>query len=216
MKVLESTKERLVIGREEYTSAFELVWLALWINALITTCFVVISENLPSLRHSPFGISFIIGWLLSHFLFPENKKEKASTYWFVVAFGSIPFLGVSLLPFVAICIFVAELQFPNRISLIFDKDKNLLTIKSKFLLWYPTVRYALDEILGTIVVTNNYYVGSMTMRPVEVVQMTRRRRDGKILQKNILYGADANHGMTHRINRFLMHRDGNNYGNVDS
>ena len=46
----------------------------------------------------------------------------------------------------------------------------------------------------------------MTIRPMEIVQIARRRRrDGKIYQKDILYGADANHGMVYQINRFFLH-----------
>jgi hypothetical protein len=155
MKVFEITKERLVIGRKEDASIFDLLWLSLWI----------------------------------------------------VAFGSIPFLGMGmLLPtiLVTLCVLTVALQFPSKL-LVFDKNRNLLIIKSKFLLWYPTTQYALNEIVKVALVTKNIYVGSMTVRPVDAVQLTRRRQNGRISQEDILYGVDANHGMVHQINRFLKY-----------
>jgi hypothetical protein len=155
MKIFEITKERLVIGRKEDASIFDLLWLSLWI----------------------------------------------------VAFGSIPFLGMGMLAFtifVALFVLTVRHQFPKKF-LVFDTNKNRLIIKSKFLLWYPTSQYALNEIVEVALVTRNIYVGSMTVRPVDFIQLTRRRQNGRISQEDILCGLDANHGVVHQINRFLKY-----------
>jgi ABC-type thiamine transport system substrate-binding protein len=122
----------------------------------------------------------------------------------IVAFGSIPFLGIGMLLLtilVAFCVLTVALQFPTKL-LVFDKTKNLLIIKSKFLLWYPTTQYALNEIVEVAFVAKSIY-GSMTVSPIDVVRLTRRKQNGKTSQEDILYGVDANHGVVHQINRFL-------------
>lgn len=140
-----------------------------------------------------------------------GHKEDASIFdllWVLllkIAFCSIPFLGVGMLAltiFVAFCVLTTRHQLPKKF-LVFDKNKNLLIIKSKFLLWYPTSQYALNEIVEVALVTKNIYVGSMTVRPMDYIQLTRRRQNGRISQENILCGLDANHGAVHQINRFL-------------
>jgi hypothetical protein len=155
MKVLESTKERLIIGYKEDSNAFELVWLVLGI----------------------------------------------------IAFGSVPFLGIGMLyltVFAAVTTLVMKRQFPQKLF-VFDKNKKLLIIKSKFWLWYSTTQYAFDEIVEAPLITKYFYVGSMTVRPMEFVRLTLKRRDGKILQEDMLYGAAANHDMAYKINKFLRH-----------
>lgn len=199
MKIVESTEDRLVIQREEPTSDFELVCLAVGVNVLVTICFVAISENLPSLRHESFALSFAIGWLLVHLLFPGNKRNTG--YALTVIFGSIPFLGVALLSLVAISL----LQFSQVASLTFDRGRNILTIKhSRILFWHPSIQYPLNQIVGATLVTKKIFIGSSAgVASVEVVQLTRRRQDGKIFRKDILTG--VKHDIVYQINKFLCH-----------
>lgn len=197
MRILESTEEQLVIRREEPTSAFELVCLALGVNVLVTICFVAISENLPSLSYESFAISLAIGWLLVHLLFPGNKIN--SGYLFTVIFASIPFLGVALLSLTA----VGLLQFPQIASLTFDKSRNLLTIKySKILFWHPSVQYPLNQIVEATLASKQIFIGtSAGVASVQVVQLVRRRQDGKIVRKDILIGVKQD--TVYQINKFL-------------
>ncbi|NDJ25529.1 hypothetical protein GS682_28610 [Nostoc sp. B(2019)] len=197
MKIVESTEEQLVIRREEPTSAFELVCLALGVNVLVTICFVAISENLPPLSHESFAISLAIGWLLVHLLFPGNKTNPG--YLFTVTFASIPFLGVALLSLTA----VGLLQFPQIASLTFDKNRKLLTIKySKILLWYPSVQYPLNQIVEATLASKQIFIGaSAGVASVQVVQLARRRKDGKIVRKDILTGVKQD--TVYQINKFL-------------
>lgn len=106
--------------------------------------------------------------------------------------------------FAAVTTLVMKRQFPQKLF-VFDKNKKLLIIKSKFWLWYSTTQYAFDEIVEAALITKYFYVGSMTVRPMEFVRLTLKRRDGKILQEDMLYGAAASHGMAYKINRFLRH-----------
>ncbi|MGJ5629900.1 hypothetical protein [Nostoc sp. CALU 1950] len=198
MKIVESTEEQLVIRREEPTSAFELVCLALGVNVLVTICFVAISENLPPLNDKSFAISFAIGWLLVHLLFPGNKKNLG--YLFTVTFASIPSLGVAFLLSLTA---VGLLQFPQIASLTFDKSRKLLTIKySKILLWYPSVQYPLNQIVEATLASKQIFVGaSAGVASVQVVQLARRRQDGKIVRKDILTGVQQD--TVYQINKFL-------------
>lgn len=122
-----------------------------------------------------------------------------------VAFCSILFLGIGMLifnTFVAFYVLTKRSQLPRNF-LVFDKNRNLLIVESKFLLWHPTSQYALDEIMNIALVTRKIYVGTTTVVPMEFVQLTRRRRNGRISQEDILCGLDANHSVVHQINRFL-------------
>ncbi|MEA5605517.1 hypothetical protein [Nostoc sp. UHCC 0252] len=197
MKIVESTEERLVIRREELTSAFELVCLALGVNVLVTICFVAISENLSLSNDESFAISFAIGWLLVHLLFPGNKRNLG--YLFTVTFASIPLLGVALLSLTAIGL----LQFPQIASLTFDKSRKLLTIKySKILLWYPSVQYPLNQIVEATLASKQIFIGATAgVAYVQVVQLARRRQDGKIVRKDILAGVKQD--TVYQINKFL-------------
>jgi hypothetical protein len=198
MKILEATEERLVIKREKLNS-FELVCLALAVNVLVTICFVAISENLPSLRPESFALSFAIGCLLVHSLFSANKRDGG--YLFTVIFGSIPCLGVALLALAPI----ALLQLPQIASLTFDRSKNLLTIKhSRILFWHPLIQYPLNQIIEVTLATKKIFVGtSAGVTSVQVVQLVRRRQDGKIVRKDILAGVKQD--MVYQINKFLYH-----------
>lgn len=199
IKIVESTEDRLVIKREELTSDFELVCLALGVNVLVTLCFVAISKNLTSLRHESFPISFAIGWLLVHLLFPGNKRS--ASYALTVILGSIPFLGVALLSLAAISL----LQFPQIASVTFDRGRNLLTIKySKILFWHLSVQYPLNQIVEATLVTKTIFIGtSAGVSSVRVVQLARRRQDGKIFRKDIL--TSVNQDIVYQINKFLFH-----------
>lgn len=143
-----------------------------------------------------------------------GRKEDANIWdllWlslWIVAFCSILFLRIMLIftIYVAFCVFAARSQLPSNF-LIFDKNKNLLIIKSKFFLWYPTSQYALDKIVNVALVTRRIYVGSTGSMPVEFIQLTRRRQNGRISQENILCGLDTNHSVVHQINRFLALQD---------
>lgn len=149
--VLKSTKERLVVGYEKDTNAWDLLWL--------------------------------------------------------VAFGSIPFLGIGMLiltTFAVLCALSIRHQFPRKL-IVFDKNNKLLIIKSKFLLWHLTTQYAFNEIVEAVLYTRNIYAGSMSVGPMDYVRLTLRRQDGKILQEDILCGGVADHGVVHQINRFLKY-----------
>ena len=205
MKVLEFTEERLVIKCKELTCEFELMCLAVGVNVLVTICFVAISKNFPLLRYAPFALSFAIGWLLVHLLFPGNKRNAG--YLFITIFGSIPFLGVALLSGMVLGL----LQFPQTASLTFDKGRNLLTIKhSKILFWHPSIQYPLNQIIEATLVTKSIFIGSSAgVAPLQVVQLARRRQDGKIFRKDILAG--VNQDVVYQINKFLCHPLDDNY-----
>ena len=198
MKIVKSTEEKLVIRREESTSTFELICLAVGVNVLVTLCFIAISENFPPLRNESFTISIAIGWLLVHSLFPED--EINSSYLLTVIFGSIPFLGVASLSVAALSL----LQFPQIASLTFDKSKNLLTIKySKILFWHPSTQYALDQIIESQLASKEIFIGtSAGVTSIPVVQLARRRRNGKIVWKTVLAGANKQ-DTVYQINEFL-------------
>lgn len=140
----------------------------------------------------------------------EKDTNALDLVWLVlwiVAFGSIPFLGIGMLILTIFAVLIAlsiRHQFPRKL-VVFDKNNRLLIIKSKFLLWYLTTRYAFNEIVEAVLYTRNNYVGSMTARPMEYVQLTLRRQNGKMLQKDILCGIDANHDVVQQINRFLKY-----------
>lgn len=197
MKILESTEEQLVIRREEPTSPFELVCLALGVNLLVTLCFVAISKNLLLPSRESFVISFAIGWLLVHALFSGDKAS--SGYFFTVTFASIPFLGVALLSLTA----VGLLQFPQTASLTFNKTRNLLTIKyAKILFWHPSVQYPLNQIVEAKLTSKEIFIGtSAGVASVPVVQLARRKQNGKIVWKEILTGVKQD--TVHQINQFL-------------
>lgn len=205
MKVLEKTAERLVIQRGDSCDTHDLIWLSLWVNFIVTICFVEISKSSISQVLSPFALSFAIGALLVYFLFPVNRKQNSFGYWFAVAFGSTPFLGVGLLSFVAFGILVTDLQFPSYFVLTLNKGKDIFTLKSKFLYWYYTIQYPLNELTGATRSTIRIYTGSMTVMDMPALQLDRTRsQDGKRLQKALLFSEKDINFVVYSINRFLL------------
>jgi hypothetical protein len=205
MKILESTERRLVIEFENFI--YELTCLALWVSTLVTLCFFAILENLPSFISDSLRLSFArilsfaMGWLLIHLLFPGNRRN--ADYWLTVISGSIPILGVGISSFLALSL----LQFPQTAFLTFDKDENLLIVKkNKILFWHPVTQYPLDEIIEFTRTTKTVYTSANPVLPISVVQLARRRQNGgRILHKDIVGGTDANQSLVDQINRFLLH-----------
>jgi hypothetical protein len=203
MKILESTERRLVLEIENDIFC-KLVYLSLWVNALVTICFVAISENSPALRYVFLILFSTVGWLLIYFLLP--KKARDNDYLFEIIFFAIPILGFGVLLMIAV---VSICITPQIASLTFDKDENLLTIKKvKILSWYPVTQYPLDEIIE--VTLGKKYVHTSAMNGVvrPIAWLSRRRKNGRILQKNILANANANHSVVNQINKFLMTMEG--------
>ena len=136
-----------------------------------------------------------------------NVFDLVRLVLWIVALGSIPFLGIGMLIITIFTVFFAlsiRYQYPQKL-VVFDKNKKLLIIKSKFLLWYLTAQYAFNEVVEAVLHTRNNPVGSTTIivMPMEYVQLTLRKQDGKILQEDILCGVDANHEVVYKINNFL-------------
>ncbi|MBW4481105.1 MAG: hypothetical protein KME14_01040 [Tildeniella torsiva UHER 1998/13D] len=140
-----------------------------------------------------------------------GHKEETSVFdllWlfmWIVAFAAIPFFGMGLLVLaglVTLCMLLATIQVPRKL-LIFDKNKNLLIIKSKLFLWHLTTQYALSEIVKAALTTKNIYAGSMTIIPLDVVQLIRRKQNTRTFQESIIYGMNANHNVVNQINKFL-------------
>jgi hypothetical protein len=198
MRILESTQRRLAIGFEH--SSTENLCLAMWVNIFVTIYFKALLNISPAFKYHFWILSFAIGWLLIHLLYPGNKRTAG--YWFTGILGSIPILGVALSSFTVLSL----LQFPQTASLTFDKDENFLIVKTSFkiLFWQPVIQYPLDEIIGFTLSTKTVYTSANPVLPVSVVCLARRRQNGRIRHKEIVGGADANQSLIDRINTFLV------------
>ncbi|MBD0336526.1 MAG: hypothetical protein ICV62_13635 [Cyanobacteria bacterium Co-bin13] len=206
MKILETTRERLVIRRGGNPTLTEIVCLALWINIVSTFCFTAIPQNSNFPDQTPFIISFAIGLLLTHFLFPAHtKNESPFLYWFTVTFAAIPFLGIIFLPLAVMGMLLNQIQFPESSVLTFDKNENLLTIRSKFLYWHRTAKHRLSEITGASHTTQKVYTGSWNFIEVPVVVLSQRRQDGNAPRKGIYFPdtTDSVEKTVNLINEFL-------------
>lgn len=187
MRIVEFTKNRLVIEREHSTSASELLALALAVNVIVSIYIWVIT-SLPStiIDNYSFYIGLAVSWLLVHLLF--TGKRISVSYGFVVIAGASSFIGFVIL---LLC-WLHTLSLSEPVSLIFDKNVNLLTIKkAKIFLWYPTIQYPFNEIIGTRVQTQRFATGATTGTIMSVLDLVRRKQNGKIVHKDILVGANC-------------------------
>ncbi|MBD2259315.1 hypothetical protein [Pseudanabaena sp. FACHB-2040] len=211
LKILERTPQRLIIQREQLSS-FDLVWLAVCVNFLVTLCFTKMQERLGHTEPVALFVAVSAGWLLIHCLLAESRQKQQGEYWFAVAFGAIPYLGVLLLSLAAIGLFGYEFRFPPKISLTLDQNENRLTIKSQFLLWFPTTQYPLDEIIGATQGTESIYTGSMSVSVVITLNLIhRRRQDGKLSHKNtgLCGSVEEIQNAVNLINQFSSRYGGN-------
>jgi hypothetical protein len=203
LKVLEKTAERLVIQTGNSFDIPELLWLALWVNFVVTFCFVEISKRSILQDFPPFAIAFVIGWLLIHFSFPVDRKENSGSYWFAVACGSFSFFGIVLLFLPTFAIFFQEFILPHNVTLTLDKGKDLFVIKSKVMRWCFTTQHPFNELTGVMKQTISVHTGAMTVVPVPVLQLNWiRSRDGKRLYRDLPF-EDIN-TVVDLINKFLL------------
>lgn len=198
MKILETTAERLVIQETAVSWNLQPCLLPVFcVDLAVTACivFVFAKEFLIQL------LVIAIGWLLIHLLVPLSK-EDFRVYCITVILGCCPFLGIVCLTYPVITL---PLTSPMRVTLIFDKNENLLTIQNKFLFSSSTTKYLLSNIIESKPNTKREeYIehGSYRYNDVPTVQLAiRRERDGKILKKDIEY---LDQRVASLIDRFLL------------
>lgn len=195
MRILESTERRLVIERETLDN-FNLLWLPVLVNIVVSVCFFQLSKRL-NLYYSLI-LSCTIGWLFIHLLFPRNKGS--SSYWWAVICGAVPFLGCGLLSLAAI----DSLNRPEFALLTLDRDRDSLVIeRPKILLWTFSTRYPLNQIDGASVVLESHYAGSAYgVVQLPALLLLVKQRNGRVRCKKILTGFSDD--IAFEINRFLL------------
>lgn len=182
LKTLERTPQRLVL-QHEAASGLGLVCIAVGVNFLATTLFIQLQRFYQADATALF-LAVAVSWLLAHGLLPKQKRENGSEYWFVVVFGAIPFLGVSLLSIAAVALLGHELRFPPQVTLTFDSRQNQVVLQRRRFFGVSVRRYSLDEIVDATYSIEQVYTGSMTITEVPTLQLVRaRRRNGKRFQE---------------------------------
>lgn len=68
--------------------------------------------------------------------------------------------------------------FPIR-TFTFDRERNLLTISSKYFFWHRKIEYHLGEIQSLQWFTELVYTGGMTVVNVQFLKLIRRKRNDK-------------------------------------
>lgn len=176
MKILSSTKERLIIENKPLKHS---PWISLvfWINL----CFSILVYKFNLLaKPSLFLFALFICCLLIHFLFPLNKKTNRVTYCLAIILVSFPGItGILLFP--VFLLFICSVLSPN-ITIDLNKNKNTFSIQYEFLFFLcPKLTYPLCEIVNvTAEYTDVYYYYGSSCIPALVFTKVKRNNNQSI------------------------------------
>lgn len=158
LKILETTPNRLVIKSERRN--FDTKMIALFIYVAIY--FLLISTFK---KWTIFGLS---------------QKAVESIYQIVAYAPLYYFSSIALI--ICVCFLFAmtivDFHLPV-ITIIFDCNSNLLTIKYTYLFWHYKKDYFLNEIESIQWFSETIYAGSSGILPVQVLKLICRKPDGK-------------------------------------
>lgn len=203
-KVLEATPERLIIQykKDKYSLVIQ---LSFWVNLAVTVFWYSLAPHLALSPQVFLALVGAIAWGIIHWLFPINRSENFNAYCFAVAFGIIPGLGTFVLFLVVLPLLFVDILYPDKIVTL-DKNTNLLAIKSHFLCFHRITQCPLEEIIEAKFYTRRLYAPGLTMIDSPTLYLNRRRRrDGKIVQKDVFSAPrDIVQSTVNQINAFLL------------
>lgn len=115
-------------------------------------------------------------------------------------------IGLLLFPAALASMLACGSCLPTR-TFTFDRRTNLSTIKSTCLRWHHKTEYSLDEIQMLRWVPQSVYAGSMTMVNIELLELVRRKQNGKIHLIPIRHTAHPEiNTVVNLIHEFLLSR----------
>jgi hypothetical protein len=159
LKVLETTPDRLVI--KEKRTTFDVAMLAVFVYVPVYFLFVSTLEIWTKL-----GVKEALSESIYH-----SVTNPPLVYLVAVGLLLFPVALVSMLTFSS--------WLPIR-TFTFDLKTNLLTIKFTCLCWHHKTRYPLDEIQTLRWVPQSVYAGGLTMVNIQLLELVRRKQNGKI------------------------------------
>lgn len=186
LKVLETTRDRLVI--KEKRSTLDVTMLVIF--GYVAVYFLLISTVK---MWTKLGVNESLVESVYHL-----ATHPALVYPAVIGLFLSPAALVSMLTFGS-CL-------PTR-TFTFDRRINLLRIKSTCLRWHHKTEYSLDEIQMLRWVPQSVYAGSMTMVNIELLELIRRKQNGKIHLIPIRHTAHPEiNTVVNLIHEFLLSR----------
>jgi|GEM_PF-5803773 len=159
LKVLETTPDRLII--KEKRSTFDVAMLVVFLY--VTVYFLLISTLK---MWTKFGVNESLLDSVYHL-----ATHPALVYPAVIGLLLFPAALVPMLTFGS--------WLPTK-TFTFDRKTHLLTIKSTCLCWHHKTEYSLDEIQMIRWAPYSIYAGSLTMVNIELLELVRRKQNGKI------------------------------------
>lgn len=203
-KVIETTPERLIIQHEKDKST-HVIQLSFWVNLAVTVFWYSFAPHLVLSPQVLLVLVEVIAWGIIHWLFPINRSENFNAYCFTVAFGIIPSLGTVVLLLPVLSLLIVDIVYPDK-TVTLDKTTSLLKIKTHFLGFHTITQYPLEEMIGAGFHIQRLYSPGLTMIDAPTLYLNRRRRrDGKIVQKDVFSSSrDIVQSTVNQINAFLL------------
>lgn len=171
LKVLETTQTRLVIKEERSTYDARMLVVFNYSATYLLLFFLLYLWS--QLGFKNIFLKYIY----------DTITHPPFSYFYVISLCLVFFTLHPMLSFGS--------YFPTR-TFTFDRQRNLLIIKSKCFFWHRKIEYYLSEIQSLQWFTEPVYVGGMTVVNVQFLKIIRRKQNDRTHLIPLRHGCDLN------------------------